>query len=67
MPKEFEVHMNESTWPDELEALVAAPESHIVLFENESVRMLRVIVPAGTTEPLHVHPLPSVMIVDEPA
>lgn len=54
-------------WPVELDALVAAPESHIVLFENAAVRALRVIVPAGTTEPLHVHRLASVMIVDQPA
>ena len=54
-------------WPAELDALVAAPESHIVIFENDSVRALRKIVPAGTTEPVHVHRLPSVMIVHQPA
>src|SRR5713101_3127574 len=28
------------TWPDSLDALAAAPESHRILFENDAVRVL---------------------------
>ena len=30
----------EESWPDELDALVAAPQHHTLLFENEFVRVL---------------------------
>jgi hypothetical protein len=51
------------TWPypDSLDALVAAPKFHRVLFENERVRVLEVTVPPHTREPLHTHRWPSVM------
>lgn len=52
-----------SGWPPELDALVAAPDSHTVVFENDSVRVLRVVIPEGVSEPVHVHRLPSVMFV----
>ena len=54
------------TWdyPDELDAVVAAPNSHRVVFENEKVRVLEVSVPAGTREPEHTHRWPSVMMTD---
>ena len=54
-------------WPPEMDAVVAAPESHNVLFENEDVRVLEVIIPPGVREPDHTHRMPSVMIVDRPA
>lgn len=48
-------------YPDSLDALVAAPKFHRVLFENERVRVLEVAVPPHTREPLHTHRWPSVM------
>jgi hypothetical protein len=50
------------SWPDELDAVRAAPRSHKVLFENAVVRVLEVRVPPGTKEPFHQHRLPSIFI-----
>jgi len=33
------------TWPDELDALSAAPQNHRVLLENERVRVLQTHIP----------------------
>ena len=48
-------------WSEELDALVAAPEYHTLLFENECVRVLDVRIPAGKTVPVHTHSWPSVL------
>jgi quercetin dioxygenase-like cupin family protein len=58
---------NSWTWPPSMDAVVAAPDSHRVLFENDDVRVLEVIIAAGHREPEHTHRDPSVMIVDGPA
>lgn len=58
---------NDWPWTDELDALIAAPDSHRLLFENDRVRVLEVVIAAGAREPEHTHRWPSVMIVDEPA
>jgi hypothetical protein len=42
-------------WPDELDALVAAPENHHVLLENDQVRVIQTQVPVGATTPVHTH------------
>jgi predicted metal-dependent enzyme (double-stranded beta helix superfamily) len=55
------------SWPDSLDACVAAPASHLVLLENETVRVLEVVIEPGVREPTHTHRAHSVMIVDEPA
>jgi len=52
-------------WPDRLEAVTAAPDSHIVLHEDEEMRVLLVCVPPKTKEPIHTHKWPSVMIVED--
>ena len=54
-------------WPDSLDACVAAPASHFVLLEDETVRVLEVVIEPGVREPTHTHRVRSVMIVDEPA
>jgi predicted metal-dependent enzyme (double-stranded beta helix superfamily) len=54
-------------WPETLDACIAAPQSHRLLFENEHLRVLEVIVDPGTREPVHTHRAQSVMIVDRPA
>ena len=48
-------------WPGPLDALVAAPLHHRLLFENESVRVLDIRVPAGHTVPLHTHCWPGTL------
>jgi hypothetical protein len=48
--------MNEMwPWPAELDAVVAAPEFHTILYEDDRVRVLEGIVPPGVTVPLHTH------------
>lgn len=54
---------NRCAWPDSLDAVVAAPGNHRVLFENDQVRVLDVTVAPGEREPLHAHCLPSVLYV----
>jgi plastocyanin len=54
-------------WPQTMDALQAAPDSHHVLVDNDQVRVLEVVIEPGAREPEHTHQAPSVMIVDEPA
>jgi hypothetical protein len=54
-------------WPQETDALLAAPSSHRVLLENNHVRVLDVVIEPGAREPEHTHQAPSVMIIDSPA
>ena len=51
------------TWPDELDALIAAPENHTLLFENESVRVLDTRIGSGRTTPVHTHCWPGALYV----
>jgi hypothetical protein len=48
-------------WPDSLDALVAAPDHHKLLVENEQVRVLEVRIPPGQFVPVHTHRWPSVI------
>ena len=50
-------------WPDDLDALVAAPNQHTLLFENERVRVLETRVVAGDRTPVHTHRWPGVLYV----
>jgi hypothetical protein len=47
--------------PDSLDALVAAPEFHSLLLENDDVRVLETRIGPGETVPLHTHCWPSVL------
>ena len=49
--------------PDSLDAVVAAPEHHSVLLENDRVRVLDTRVEAGDTVPLHTHRWPGVQYI----
>jgi hypothetical protein len=42
-------------WPDELDALIAAPDHHQLLLEDHRVRVLHTHIPAGDIVPLHTH------------
>jgi len=48
------------SWPESLDALVAAPESHRLLFENDVVRVLETRIEPGATTPVHTHRWPGV-------
>ena len=54
---------NHEDWPDELDALIAAPRHHRLLFENEAVRVLDTRVAPGETVPLHTHRWPSSLYI----
>ncbi|MDE3201272.1 MAG: hypothetical protein KGN79_10170 [Acidobacteriota bacterium] len=49
---------NANEWPDELDALIAAPAHHKLLMENEHVRVLETCIPAGEITPVHTHRWP---------
>jgi len=48
------------------DAVTAAPGSHKVLMEDDDIRVLRVKVDPGATEPVHEHQWPSVMYFEQP-
>jgi hypothetical protein len=48
-------------WPDSLDAVTAARESHKIVFEDSTVRILQVVCPPGVEEPIHTHRYKSVM------
>jgi hypothetical protein len=50
-------------WSASLDAPTAAPENHRVLFENDRVRVLDVVVDVGGRETLHAHCWPSFLYV----
>ena len=50
-------------WPDELDAVIAAPKHHKLLFENERVRVLEVRIPPGDLVPVHTHRWPASIYV----
>ena len=49
------------TWPESLDALQAAPESHRLPFENDAVRVLETRIAPGETTPVHTHRWPSIL------
>ena len=50
-------------WPDSLDALVAAPDHHTLLLENERIRVLETLILPGDTTPLHTHRWSSVYYI----
>ncbi len=52
--------------PASFDAVAAAPKSHRVLLEDDEIRVLRVEVAPGVTEPVHDHRWPSVMYFEQP-
>ena len=53
-------------WPDSMDSVNAAPKNHKVLFENDHVRLLEVVVQPGEVENMHGHKYPSVFMMDAP-
>jgi mannose-6-phosphate isomerase-like protein (cupin superfamily) len=48
---------------DELDGVIAAPDHHKVIFENDVVRVLETTIAVGDTTPVHTHLAPTVMYV----
>ena len=47
-------------WPDSLDAMIAAPKYHRLIFENERVRVLDTRIPVGDIVPVHTHRWPAI-------
>lgn len=54
-----------ATWDPAFDAVVAAPKNHKVLFENDKLRVLEVILEPNEEEALHHHRWPSVFVFDQ--
>jgi hypothetical protein len=52
-------------WDPELDAVIAAPANHKVVFENDRLRVLEVILQPNEEEPVHHHRWPSVFVFDQ--
>ena len=50
---------NLQQFPDALDPLIASPQHHKLLFENEFVRVLDANIPAGEITNLHTHKYPA--------
>lgn len=49
--------------PDPLDALIAAPDHHRLLLENDRVRVLETLIQPGDRTPIHTHRWPSVLYI----
>src|SRR5271157_1726750 len=52
--------LHPATWDPALDAVIAAPKHHKVLFENGQLRVLEVTLEPNDEEPVHHHRWPSV-------
>ena len=50
-------------WPEELDAVRAAPQHHKLLFENDHVRVLDTCIPSGERTAVHTHRFPASLYV----
>lgn len=57
------MNVPEMSWPKELDAMIAAPDHHTLLLENDQVRVLESIVRPGESTPVHTHEWPGVLYV----
>ena len=55
--------MGQWEWPEELDALIAAPSHHHLLLENQHVRVLETLIPAGEKTAVHTHRWPNAQYV----
>ena len=64
MPND-EISLDPSTWDPALDAVIAAPANHKVVFENDRLRVLEVTLQPDEEEPTHHHRWPSVFVLDQ--
>jgi hypothetical protein len=57
--------LHTSTWDPALDAVIADPKHHKVLFESERLRVLDVTLEPNDEEPVHHHRWPSVFVFDQ--
>jgi hypothetical protein len=57
------IEQADSTRLDDLDALVAAPDHHTLLYENDEVRVLDTRISAGDRTPVHAHRWPAALYV----
>lgn len=50
---------NHWPWPKDLDALIAAPDHHTLVLENESVRVLDTCIHPGEKTAMHTHQWPA--------
>ena len=60
-----EIYADRHCWDPVLDAVIAAPGNHRVLFENDALRVLEVTLLDGEEEPTHHHRWPSVFVFDQ--
>ena len=53
-----------ATWDIALDAIVAAPQNHAVLYEDNLIRVLSVSIAPGAIEKPHHHRFPAVFVID---
>jgi hypothetical protein len=53
-------------WPDSLDAMRAAPENHTLVYEDNDVRVLAVMLDGKKSEPIHTHKWKSIMWIAKP-
>ena len=58
------INSDPSNWDPALDAVIAAPANHRVVYENDRLRVLEVTLEAGAEEPMHHHRWPSVFVLD---
>ena len=51
------------TWDAKLDATIAAPANHKIIYEDDEVRVLLVTLKPGEREKPHDHPWPSIMVM----
>jgi len=51
-------------WDPSLDGVLAAPENHAILYEDNEIRVISVSIPPGAIEKPHHHRLPSIFVVD---
>ena len=59
--------IDDGPWPAELDALVAAPEHHTLVFENDHVRVIDTRIPPGERTAVHTHCWPATQLVKSAA
>ena len=55
---------NPATWDPALDGVLAAPENHAILYEDDEIRVISVSIAPGAIEKPHHHRLPSIFVVD---
>ena len=56
-------NLNTWEWPAELDALIAAPQHHKLLFENGRTRVIDTLIPPGEETKVHTHRWPATLYI----